>query len=400
MKKKFVITLLFSLFTVAICSNLKAAEDGKSPKFAKKTGMVRARKYNALLDSLIDKQDEITNLRKLQEQLKTDQKDTTECEDDLTSCQKESENIREQLLDCGTHATNLVKELKDSQRSHQSLVAEISGFTDDNDVYHEGLQNKADRLQQAENTWKEKNNAFQKEAEETRKQFTDCSTRVISLKKKNQGLQSKADKLQQAESTWKDKNNALQTEVENKARKVTDLEDKATKNKATMTLGKTFNRCKPFIGGLALAGGAHYILDNIEGKGKYLNLLHLATNDSRKLQSISLLATFHGFHHTFLNGYSTQGIDEEGGMLIIPGRNVGAEIVSSLGLRYIWNRFIAKRMKSNNDNIVVRNARKLPKPIKTVFKPIKVFLQDIACLAIVRTGALALHGKHPFQETK
>ena len=54
--------------------------------------------------------------------------------------------------------------------------------------------------------------------------------------------------------------------------------------------------------------------------------------------------------------------------------NVGTEVVSSLGLRWIWKRFLAERMKDNA--FLTRQAQKFPKPIREIS-------QDITRLAMV-----------------
>ncbi len=392
MKKKLVITLLFSLFTVAICSNLKAAE--QTPK---RSLFKRGTQKAALRVQLADTEGALADTKGTLKDTKGTLKDTkgalADAKEALADAKEALADAKEELNEVTTdfdqykqNSNNLEQERDSSAKEIQDLQTQI----DDSELKFSSSQDNVKKFELMASqfktqmngfkddagTWEEKHNALQTEAKDMRKQFVDSSTRLISLEKANKGLQ-------QEENTWKEKNNALQKEAEDMKKQFVDS-----------------SRCKPYIGGLALAEGAETLLSYIKSEEGILNLLHLATKDSRKLQSISLLATSHDGSHTFLNRYSTQGIDEKNGMLIVPGRNVGAEVVSSLGLRYIWNRFIAKRMKSNNDNIVVRNARKLPKPIKTVFKPIKVFIQDLACLAIIRTCALGLHGKHPFQETK
>ena len=326
--KKKQITLFFLLLTVATCNNLKASF-AKNPRGP----FVKKSEYKKALSAWHDAVNATEKHENELEELKKKQEDTTACQEELGAKKLEAATLEKDLVGCSEERNDLKDRNSDLERQIVNIRKASNNSID----------------------------AFQQE----RDRFQDDANRS----------RDEVKQWESKEDTWKTERASLDNRLNNSSAD-----------------SKTFNRCKPYLGGLGVAGGAEALLYYTKGENKYLKLLHSATKDSRKLQMVSTLAAAHDDSHTFLNGYSAQGIDAEGGMFKVPGKNVASEIASSVGLRWVWNRFFADRIKSSN-NFFVRNARKLPKPIKK-------FSQDVTRLAMVRTCALALRGENPFEKMR
>ncbi len=303
--------LFFSLFTLVVCSDLKAMDEAVTTVMAAKTLRGAWRKANT----------------KRKEQL------TKEFEERIAETEKQRDGVANVLLDSLTEAEAEEKQLQ--------VLLKVAGENKN------GIRRRFDR----------------KTAEE--KQAIDQLSQISTEK---EDLQRELNNTDDKERDTGEKLSKVEKNREDIAKKIETLVSQDD------TVGRPRgrgSRTLTFVYGTGIIMGADHLLSHFgetdeTGKNKRLKLLHHAVQDTRDLQMLSgIFAVCGGKWHQTLNGNSDGIISLENGMPIAI-KKVFLETINACVLRYCWKRLISDRVKKINANCIVKFARTLPEPIKKV----------------------------------
>lgn len=335
MKKRQISTLLFSLLTVAVFSNLKAAQD----KQKEKTGGLFGRGPNKskLRSQLEDAQSQI-------EQLKERVGNGQNCEDNFNNCNTALDNCRQ-------HSVNLEQECNELSKQLENSRLEFEGTTTGNLSLRKTLKDKELQLENLGQDF----NTKQKELVRLQGEVQDL-----------EGLRVQARKYQGA------KRETENVEGENKRleRQLNNLR----KNQA----GGSGGRFGPYGHGIIISLATYSALSCVDSErfghfGPIHKAMLEAVKDSGISQAVSATAnnaqgqSYGDGFHKYISERSENEITSLGNGFKAAGVNVAGETANSLVLQFCWNKWIADHVEKGN-NWLTKLISRSPKKFNTLLR--------------------------------